>query len=229
MSIRRPPLRVDDVIWVRIGEADERIPWESSVEGIAADEMLIRWPTAGGDRIPIVEHQQLTISFVRSQTAYEFEAKVLNKSEDPLALLAVRPTSSTRTIQRRNDLRVRAPVPVVLEANVVGINSYRTTHRGVGPIRASTETISGGGFAILHSDPIRPGTQVTARLTLPGENRQPLNAVARVVHCEALAAPEDEDGQFQVGFEFIRISEAARSRIVRFVFGVERACRHPEE
>lgn len=215
------PLRVNDPLHVKAGGATS-CPCESRVEQIAADELLISWPTEAGTRISIREHQILTILYRYNQQAYEFEATVIDMLDDPIGLLAVRPSSLPRGIQRRNDIRMQVIAPVELTAKVVGLARFKDTRTGSGHISTETLNICAGGFTIRHRLPIDVGTMFGARLDLPGEDCQPLTMSARVVRCSPLSEAEGQPTLFEWGLEFTRISEASRARIVRFIFGAQR-------
>ncbi len=216
------PLEIDDPIQVKAVHDDSSLPWESRVLEIAADELLIEWPRESGDRVGVGDRQMLTISFIRNQAFFEFEAIVLDRIDDPIALLAIRPTSPLRCIQRRQDLRISVPAPVELRAKVVKLENFRLAGSEIRRISSETTSLSAGGFSIQYHSPVHPGTLFEVRLTLPGEHRQPLALGAQVVRCAALGAPGTPPSLFELGFAFTRISEPSRARILRFVIGAER-------
>lgn len=216
------PLGANDPIQVRVGSSGSYSYCESHVEEVTAEELLISWPTEDGERVPVHEHQILTISFSHYQRVYEFEAKVLDVIDDPVALLAVRPASSLRSIQRRNDVRIRALAPVELTARVVGLERDKDARTRSHRILSETVNISAGGFTIHHHSPIAVGTLFEVRLTLPGESRKPLEMSAQVVRSAAVGDPDAQPPVWDLGFTFARIPESARARIVRFIFGAQR-------
>lgn len=217
----RLPLEVHDLIQVKTSASSSSFYAESRVEEVAADELLISWPTYADERIPIREHQLLTVSFSHYQRVFEFDATVLNAIDDPVALLAVRPSGSLRTVQRRDDVRIRARAPVELAARVVGLARFKDARTRFHHIKSETVTISAGGFAIQSGSRIEVGTLFEVNLTLPGEKGS-LGMSARVVRCSTMGDQEAQPPLFEVGFAFTRIPQAARTRIVRFVFGVQR-------
>ena len=216
------PLEVNDPIQVKTAASGSYSNCESRVEEITADELLISWPTEAGERIPVLDHQVLTISFSRYMRVYEFDATVLDVIDDPIALLAVRPSSSLRVIQRRDDVRIRALAPVELTARVVGLARYKDAHTRSHRIRSETTNISAGGFTIRHPGPIAVGAVFEVKLTMPGEDRQPLEMSARVVRCRPVTESDAQPSAYDVGLAFTRIPEAVRARVVRFVFGAQR-------
>jgi c-di-GMP-binding flagellar brake protein YcgR len=214
------PLEVKAAIQVRIDGSADAPYCESRVEEIAPDELIISWPAHAGERIAVRELQAIRVSFSREMQAFEFDATVLDVIDDPVPLLSVRPLGPLRSIQRREDVRIRAHVPVDLAARVVGLARYRDTRARTCHIRSETVTISAGGFAIYYPSAIAPGTLFEVKMKLPGEGGM-LVMSAQCVRCDLLGDPETQPARFEAGFSFTRISQAARARIVRFVFGLQ--------
>ena len=224
------PLEVHDALQVMTADAESPCLCESRVEELTASELWISWPTDAGERIPINEQQALTISFGRRQMAYAFDAIVISTVVDPIALLVVRPSSPLRSFQRRDNFRMRSFARVELTAKVVKIAHFKHTSRSpYHVIRTETVNISAGGFTIHHSAPVPRGTVFDVTLTLPGERRQPLALSAKLVRCTAVQDADSVSSLFDLGFSFVRISEAARARIIRFVFSAQREEQQGEE
>ncbi len=215
------PVRLNDPLRVKTGPEDS-CSYESCVEETAADEVLIRWPTAAGTRIAVAVGQVMTILFCHNRKAFEFDATVVNTFDDPVGLIAVRPSGPLRSIQRRNDLRMPVIAPVELTAKVVGFERFKDTRAGSRRVRAETVNICAGGFTIRHPLPAAVGAVFSAVLGLPGEDCKPLTMNARVVRCAPLPEEAGQPTLYEWGLEITRISEASRARIVRFVFGAQR-------
>jgi c-di-GMP-binding flagellar brake protein YcgR len=227
--IMEPTLQVHDTLQVISGDADAACLSESRVEDIAADELLISWPMCAGKGIPIRDQEVLTISFGRTQMAYAFEAIVVRRIEGPTAALAIRACSPLRSLQRRDNFRVRAVARVELTPKVLKLASFKQDGRASRHIRTETVNISAGGFTIHHGTPIPRGTIFDVALALPGEHRQPLITGARVVRCTPLEAAESAPPSFDLGFSYLRLSEGDRARLIRFVFSAEREEQREED
>ena len=224
------PLEVHDALQVMTADAESPCLCESRVEELIGSELWISWPTDAGERIPIREQQVLTISFGRRQMAYAFDAVVVSTVVDPIALLVVRPSSPLRSFQRRDNFRMRAYASVELTAKVVKMAHFKHTSRSpYHVIRSETINISAGGFTIRHCAPVPRGTVFDITLALPGERQQPLALIAKLVRCTAVQDADSVSSLFDLGFSFIRIPEAARARIIRFVFSAQREEHHGEE
>ena len=228
----RLPLALNDLIQVAVDAFGARTFCDSNVREISAGTLLISWPEVSGERLPIRENQVLTISFSHNRRAYEFDAEVVGLIDDPVALLNLRTTSSLRSTQRRDDVRIHALAPVELTAKVVGLARYKDARTRPHRIKGETADISAGGFSLLSSTPFAVGTAFEVRLTLPGESRTPLEMSARIVRCRLVDDSGDHPGEpaarFDLALSFTRISEGARASIVRFVFGAQRETRTDE-
>ena len=220
--MNRLPLAINDPLQVRVEDEESSPTYESRVQELVENELLIRWPTLAGDRVPVREHQVLTLIFMVNQAVCECEATVLDRMEYPVALLAIRPSSPLRTIQRRDYFRVRVRAPVELKPLVVQLDNFRSSGACNHHIRAETVTLSGGGFEIHHHASVPPGTLFLVNLALPGERHPPVSLTARVVRCTPLEYAFDESPLFDIGFSFAKLPESARTRIVRFVFRAQR-------
>lgn len=215
------PLEVKYAIQVQTADSKPAPYCESRIEEMAEDELIISWPTYAGERIPVREFQAVKISFSRDHKAYEFDATVLDVIDIPVPLLSVRPSGPLRSIQRREDVRIRVHVPVELVARVVGLARYKDVRARSHNLRAETVTLSAGGFTVYHSSTIPVGTLFEVKMNLPGENTK-LIMSAQIVRCDPQGDTETLPSKFELAFSFNRISQATRARLVRFIFGLQR-------
>lgn len=213
------PLAVKDVVQV---QAANSAPYcDSRIEEITADEILIGWPVHAGERIRLREFQGIKISFFHNQEVHEFDATVVDLTEDPVPLVSIRPSGAMRVVQRREDIRIRAHVSIELAARVVGLSLYKNLGARNVNIKSQTISLSAGGFSIRHATPILEGTVFEAKFTLPGEDDKVVTS-AQVIRCTESRGPGASDSAFDVGFTFTRLGQAARARIVRFIFALQR-------
>jgi len=122
--------------------------------------------------------------------------------------------------QRRSDVRVRARLSVELSPKVVSLPLAREAGHGASTISSETVTISGGGFALLHDHAIPVGASFDVRLRIPNLP-DPLTMKAKVVRCSPVEGSQGHP-VFELGLNYTRITEAARSHIVSYVFKLER-------
>ena len=172
--------------------------------------------------MPIHERQTIAVVFIQDRRIYEFDASVLDVISDPVPLIAIRTSGTLRSVQRRDDIRIRALVSVELAPRVVKLAGFRDASTRLRRIRCDTVNISAGGFSIHYSSAIAIGTVFEVKLALPAKICQPMQLGACVVHCAPTEGLADAAAAFDVGFVFTRISEAARQHMVRFIFGIQR-------
>jgi c-di-GMP-binding flagellar brake protein YcgR len=88
-------------------------------------------------------------------------------------------------------------------------------------IKTRTLDLSGGGFSVYHKDAVPSGTLFETQFSLPGTPDE-FHLHAKLVRCE-----RREDAQrnriHRLGLMFLDMAESTRSRIVRFVFGVQKS------
>jgi len=217
----RLPLEIHDRLHIGPANSPAPVTWISRVEELAGDTLVVRWPAEGGKPVPISAGQELTIAFGQSSTVHEFEAVVIDMVSEPAPLIAVRPSSPVRSFDRRSDVRVQALVRIELMAKVVRLAAFREARRQQ-RIRAQTMNLSAGGFVIRYQAAVSVDTVFGVRLALPGERRQPIQVNAAVVRCLPLEGESGLPESYELGFRFLRLSESARSRILRFIFAVQR-------
>jgi hypothetical protein len=112
--------------------------------------------------------------------------------------------------QRRGYFRWTVPLPL----------RFAVVQDARGPFQtALTLDISGGGLCVPWNEPIAKGAELELELDL---EKEPARALARVVE---LRPNPDPPPSFHLALQFVRITDADRSRIVRFVFAKQWAAR----
>lgn len=207
-------LAINDTIQIGIPGGQARTTYPSRVEDIRGEAYVVSWPTGDSGLVELSPPQLVSLFFVRERAVWMIEGLVREAVIAPLPVLVVEPSGNARKIERRDDFRVRTPVPVMLVEKVVSLSTFRHSHE-ISAIKTRTTTLSAGGFTIQHSAPMATGTLVDVSLALSGKP-EPLNVSAKVVRC-SLSAPTVQD-RFEIGFAFSHLPEAARAQLVRFVF-----------
>lgn len=142
------------------------------------------------------------ILFLQSPTRealYRIQAKVIECSDEPEALLLVKPTGKTERIQRRRHFRL----PIHLPAKVVEIREGESE-----VIRTETRDLSAAGMRIPYSRSVEPGQRVFTTLHL-GDGDPPLLCQARIARLTT-----SDEGLPEVGIEFLTLSEADQDRLI---------------
>jgi c-di-GMP-binding flagellar brake protein YcgR len=218
-----PTLQVNDLIQVRLLDGEVLDSYPSRIEDIRGEDVVIAWPAYKGILLPIVPDQTLRVSYVHDGKYYGFEGIVRETALAPLPSVVLQVPAGPDRIERRDNVRVNASVPVELTEKVVSLSEYKAFGEQ-NIIRTVTVNISGGGFAISHGAFIPAGTVFDVNIALP-DKKDPISIAAKVVRCTESA----EEGQHLLGFSYLNISEKLRSRIVRFVFAAQISEMHPAD
>lgn len=210
-------LEVNDLVMVRSLEDSSHRAYPSRVEDRSEELAYLAWPTDGGARIPLRREDRLFVSFTRPDAVYGLESVVAKVQTEPIPLVGILLTGEIQRIQRREYARVQALLPVEMTqaAPIEGEDAV-----AILDIQTNTLDISGGGMAILNRHLIPLGTLYDARLSIPGQP-PPLKLLAKVVRSVPL---KDAHNQriYKYGLMFISINEGIRSRLVKYVFDVQR-------
>jgi len=220
-AMQAPSLQINDLIQIRILEGEVRDPYPSRIEDLTGDRMVIAWPAEKGTPLPVIAGQVVSVSFVHEGKYYGLEGTVRELSLVPLPVLVLHVPEGPTRIERRDNVRVSAPVPVELTERVVSLSEYKAQGEH-NVIRTVTVNISGGGFAIFHGSFVPIGTVFDVKMLLQ-EKEDPISIVAKVVRCSETPG----GSQCQIGFAFSQLSEKVRSRIIRFVFAAQISEMHP--
>jgi hypothetical protein len=128
----------------------------------------------------------------------------------PLALTLgawelVRVVRTVRTVAVRRQRRARYRFPCMIPAMIKGADSVST---------ASVYDASVSGFGLATDAPIKPGSDIVIRTTVPdlGGNFNFVTLYAKVRR----AVPRDADDGWSIGTETVRVEDDSRRRIVTF-------------
>jgi hypothetical protein len=180
---------------------EEGRPLSARVEDVRADSITLglfaapAWPDGG------VEGAAAHIEFASRRGVHQLEGAVDAVAGD---LVRIR-IAEKRVVQRRDDVRVEAVVPVSVR---LGDDGQRT-------LGTYTLDVSGGGFLIAGPDTLAVGERAQLALKLPGDP-EPVHALVTVVR---------ETGAGLRAVTIDAISPRDERRLVRFVFDRERIAR----
>jgi c-di-GMP-binding flagellar brake protein YcgR len=210
------PLSVNDRVQVTLLDADQEDPvsFLSRVEDISGPQISLGWPTSGGLRALLQDGDRLQVFFIKD-AVYLMECRVIGRVLAPIPIVVVHCQAPVRKAQRRDYVRVSARVDVHLSARVVIFRRSREADPCT-RIETSTFSISGAGFGIRHTAPLKPGSLYNAKFLLP-DCEDPVGVNAQVVRCDSVVDTQNRTF-YCIGFSFTRIKESDRRRIVSFVF-----------
>jgi len=164
--------------------------------------LVLTLPMVAGEPMKLQRGERLSLRWTEDELVIAgFRAATRGGLLAEVEILEVLPR------QRRGYFRWTVPLPVRFSVN-----------RGP-PMIAHTLDISGGGMCVPWPEPIEEGQDLEVELAL---DRDALKAQARVVSARPNAAPPPA---YLLALEFVRLTEADRSRIVRFIFRKQWASR----
>ena len=209
-----PKIEINNILQVQDLDDPNSLSYHSRVEDIAADHMTIAWPTSNGVLVPVHVDRPLSLSFVREDAAYVFQAVVQEKKQDPVPLLKVRILGPPERVQRRQYFRLKVPAGVLIQG-VMNLPDNPETS-----LNLSTQVynLSGSGLAIRSEIPIPVGTMLDVKLML--NDLAPLKLLAKVVSSE-LVATQNGRQLSHIGFNFVDLKEGQRTRIIRYLFRMQ--------
>jgi len=209
--------QVNELLQVSFMDGESAQGYSSRVEDLDGGKICIAWPTENGLRVSVRAGEEVFLSFTREDAAYGLRAKVEKTVAEPVPVVVVEPIGSVTRTQRREFVRVRTSVPV----EMIGVPDPSQETTVVLLIKTRTLDLSGGGFAVYYKDAVPAGTIFETKFSLPGMPEE-FHLRAKLVRCERR---EDAQGNriHRLGLMFLDMPESTRSRIVRFVFGVQKS------
>ena len=200
MELPRPDERVE-LVTPRLPNAR----FLSRVRTVSTSGLSVSTPIVAGEPMRFSRGERLALRW-RDETLLVCEAREATHSGLVLALRVLEALPR----QRRGFFRWTVPLPV----------RFAVVQDARGPLQeALTLDVSGGGLCVAWSAPIADGAELELELAL---DREPVRALARVVD---VRPNPDPPPSFHLALQFVRIADADRSRIVRFVFRKQWAAR----
>jgi hypothetical protein len=191
------------------------ITYASGVESIQGGDIVIQWPISGGVRAVLQEADLLCLAYMKGADVFAVDAHVLKLLPYPDSLVLVRCEEQTRKIQRRDYVRVPAMIDVRVTPRVV-MNTATGEERPAHVITSTTVNISGGGFSVQSRIPLEMGGVYDVEMVIP-TIEGPLSLTAKVVRMEPVLNPMRKS-YYDIGFDFILLSEPIRREIIKYVF-----------
>lgn len=176
------------------------------VREVRSELLVLTLPMVAGEPMKLEPGERLSLRWTEEELVI-----AAFRGTEKGGLLAKVEILETLTRQRRGFFRWAVPLPVRFTVR---------SEDGRSPAQiAHTLDISGGGLCVPWNEPLEVGREIEIDLAL---DREPMHASARVV--ESRPNP-DGPAAYHLALEFVRISEADRSRIVRFIFRKQWASR----
>lgn len=177
------------------------------VEGVDGPLVQVAVPPGDEVRRALEDRERVQLQYFDADGHVVVFTRVVSFAGNGRSVV-LQPVESGRS-QRREYLRWEVDLPIKLRT-VEG--SEATDGDEGGWWRARLIDLSGGGVAIRTGKPVQEDLPLSLQIRLP---TGPIVAEGSVI------AQRADGASFRIGIRFERITEAARSRIVRFVFQEE--------
>ena len=204
------PIKVDQSIQMQVPVGKLMFTCEARIVGIQEGQIRTSSPlrVENGAKIAI-KVDRLTVFVPLPDAVYSLQCPVLAVGLDDL-LLGIPAEDAIQRIQRREHVRVKTTLPCWIEMPRRGEFAE--------PFESTVLNLSGGGCAVVNSSKLISGTQIRLTLTM-GEDGS-FSVLAKVKHERSFVV--EQETMFLAGLEFQEIDESLRSKIIRYVFDVQR-------
>jgi c-di-GMP-binding flagellar brake protein YcgR len=182
-------------------------------------------PQRHGLKIP-VEVDHLTVSLTLADAVYTLKCPVVVVNSEGLSL-GLPAEEGVRRMQRREFVRVPTSLPCQVEPELseeaIALQREQLLEGEIpdefgAPLPAYVQDISGGGCSLLMPLDLPRNSRIRITLELPEEGELLiLGAVVRTSSVQTRKGP-----RVLMGVDFGKLEEGARSRVVRYVFSVQR-------
>jgi len=198
---------------IRVIEGEYQGSYNSRIEEINDDKMILALPFMGTVPIPIRSGERIIIYSATKDAVYGVVGEVIKRQLEPLPLLHVVITGEIERVQRRNYVRV--PILLNVMYRVKGDEKIYTT---------STKDLSGGGMKIVLPEMLKIRDILQVRLELPSPE-SPIDCEGKVVwiDTEEILNNNKLEKISYAGVEFTLIDEKERERLIRFLFNYQRS------
>jgi c-di-GMP-binding flagellar brake protein YcgR len=214
-------ISINEILQVRNMDASDSVTYNSRVNDIAEGKLIVAWPTHRATRLIARRDQMLAFLIMRGEVPHEFSAIVEElDSSARLPQITVIPGESIIRIQRRQNFRAKAMVPVEIAAQ---IRDPRDDSLTPFVMQTTTLDLSAGGIAIRNPKSFPEDTTAELKLALP-DGDPIIKLRCRVVYSEVQA---DNLLLYRTGMCYLAINERERARIVRYVYRAQLKGIHP--
>lgn len=186
--------------------------YASSIQDIRDGKLFIAIPARATYKLIIHNKEKVYVNFVQNNTFFRFTTTCLGLIEDNISLYCLDEPKEIKRIQRRRNVRAAATMDVY----------YSLDAQAIKPVFQKTTAldISGGGLRISTSEPVKVGTTMHLRFSLPGVKAPAeFSTRCRVMRCE----PVEVNGNkriYHLGLDFLDITRTEQDKIVQYVFSL---------
>lgn len=206
------PISVGQPVQVLIHTTGRDITCQSEILAYAREAFVIRPPKRNGVSIPI-DSNTLTLSISTPDAVFTLKCEIQSISRDEVILL-IPLAENIHRMQRRQFLRMQTNLPAEAEPELAERKNR------FGPFMpAVVQDISGGGCSLILTTKFDSDQVLRITFDLPLDG--PLTLLGRVLRTSHTHSPSGGVA-YATSIEFLDLSEAIRSKLIRFVFEIQR-------
>jgi c-di-GMP-binding flagellar brake protein YcgR len=205
------PLTVGQSVQVLIPVGPRTVPCVAVVVDVGERTFDTSRPYRHTLKIP-VEVDQLTLTLTLPDAVYTFRCPVVKVNEEGVTLGMPEPEEVQR-VQRREFVRVPTSLEVLVEPELE-LDSLAFGP----PFKAPLADISGGGCSLVSPVEIKRGDRLRVTMDLPEEGV--ISLLGKVMRCAPIQTPKGQ--RYSCGLDFGSMVEGLRSKLVRYVFAMQR-------
>lgn len=211
MPPRPDPVAVNDLVELEVPDGPAKGRYRTRVENVGDDgRLVLAAPIHEGARVLIPPGTAVVVHAMKADPVrgarFAGHTTVVGRLEEGSVSMLVVAEPRWERVQLRSWTRVTARVPV----------RYRPLHGRSGRwMTAESRDVGGGGLMLRTKHPLEPGQLLELAIELP---QRPVEVVAEVVRVESPGGDDGESpGEYAAALKFVKIAEADRDRVIRFV------------
>ncbi|HEY9899713.1 MAG TPA: PilZ domain-containing protein [Pantanalinema sp.] len=219
------PIQPGQTLQILVPVGARTVPCQAVVLRVGNRTFDTGLPQRHGLKIP-VEVDHLTVSLTLADAVYTLKCPVVVVNSEGLSL-GLPPEDDVRRVQRREFVRVPTSLPCQVEPELseeaIALQREQLPE-GVdpdeygAPLPAYVQDISGGGCSLLMPMDLPRNSRIRITLELPQEGE--VLVFGAVVRTSSVQTRKGT--RFLMGVDFGKLDQAIRTRVVRYVFAVQR-------
>ncbi len=191
-------------------------PFVSEFEMASGEDIIfIAAPIAEGRLYPVQIGTIATVSFIKDNNLYEFEAVVVDReSKNGLALLKIQTRRQIERVQRREFFRFDCCIPVNYREINLTKEKFNSDNKFIETV---TRDLSGGGLCMRLKEPVEVGKLLECELFIT-DKVVFIGKVVRFTKYDILQGIY----KYEIGVIFEKIDKLVREKVISYIFQEQR-------
>lgn len=196
---------------IMITRKGEKQWYLSVIQDIKDGELFIELPRQRERALVFHPGEEVEVRVTGENACYVFTTKVLGKTHDQIPLFRLAPPGSLQRIQQRKFVRF----PVVLDVFYTQLPEEKKRRSRYQ--KGTSVDLSGGGIRLVVSEPVKEGTLLQLRFSLPlKKGIKEIKTEGKVVR--SWKSEKDGVARHEIAVEFTGIGRTQQDYIVNFIF-----------